>query len=813
MPASLSRDFRWVLADDAAIVPFTKLSDELRLRLARRRGASAAGQFIVHRPRSRASPKAVDASVRDVLLRFRRPAPFLQVVIDSAEDERTDPFALMKKLEPLVRRFVSDGVLVRADRGRDESLRAIEPTLRAGSKYEDLRIITCVSTTIDSEVYLVQGGDGISRGLKLSRPHFSTEKARSRSRRQLEREFKVLGRLRGTAACRIFGRGVRAGRTYGVVEWIEGVDVASRAEILRKAAAGHAAARRDLAALACACLNALDSVHRRGVLHGDIHPRNFIVTPDGAVRLVDFGLARAFGPGQGVASSFSGVAQYMPPEAAVSARAGRHSFLKTARSEVYSAAVLVYRLLTGVHCLPDSVSRSEGLLRIERSPMRTFAAAGASAWPEVEAVLRRATSKRPSKRFSSMAEFSRALARAASRTGSAARLPRAASSSSTARAMVAVTGFAEEYLDELRSLSFEALRSTQDPPHASVASGGAGVAHALLRAARQRGDPDLLSLAANWIGLSVRSLGHPDALYAPDQDMTLRRVGHCSLYFSEMGVHLVHALIARALDAEVMADRADRALARCFGSFSKSPARDTFLGQPGCLIAASVLLQETGSAEARRVGSNFVGAILNDAQVSPAHGRAPWAEHDNLGLAHGRAGIYFALTQWALASQSSLPAWIPDGLRELLRAGIQVGGGLDWPIRTGSQPEYMDSLCNGAPGIAMAFARAYELYGDRDFLAGARAAGARVMRDEADFANICCGAAGRAYGLLSLARIDPDGPWRSAAIAAAARALPRRRQGGSVHGLLKGQSGIFCLALDLARTDGVVPACPLLEGA
>jgi serine/threonine-protein kinase len=812
--SSLSRDFLWVLADDTSIVPVAGLAEDVRRKIAGRKTAEREGQFVIHRPLSRSSPKAVNETVRDVLLRFRRPSAFIQVVIDSAAAERVDPFVLLKRLEPVVRRFVASGLLVRADRSRDAGLRTIQPSLQAGVMYGDLRVITCISTTIDSEVYLVQTRDGRSRALKLSRPHFSTVATRLQTHEQLEREFKVLKRLTGTAACRLIDKGIRSGRVYGVIEWVEGSDAESRAEVLRKAAAGYPLARRRLADLVCGCLDALDSVHCRGVLHGDIHPRNFVVQ-DSTVRLVDFGLARELvPPNGGIRSSFSGVMQYMPPEAAVAARSGRHGFQKTVRSEIYSAAVLGYRLMTGASCLPASTSRSAGLLRIARSPMRSFAAVGAPPWPRVERVLRRAMSKQPSKRFASMSDFSGALASAASRPTAPALLPRAPSAARLDRAMSAVKDFASKYLDELRCLSYEDLIQTQNPPYASAAFGGAGISYALLRSSRHYRDPDLLSLAANWIGRSVDALGSPEALYAPDQDVTLKRVGRCSLYFSEMGVHLVQALVAHALDAEVMAGCADRELFRCFSGFSKAPARDMFLGRPGCLVAATALLSETNSAHIRRKGTAFMDAILNDAFVDepPARRLVPWAKQENIGLAHGRAGMYFSLLQWSLISKTQLPAWIQDGLRELLRAGIPTKSGLDWPMRSAPHhPEFMDSLCNGTPGIAMTFARAYERYLDPDFLAGARAAAARVMRDEAEFANICCGAAGRAYSLLSVARIDPDGPWRSAALEFAARSLLRRRQAGSLHGLLKGQSGNLCLALDMMRTDGTAPSCPLLE--
>ena len=90
-------------------------------------------------------------------------------------------------------------------------------------------------------------------------------------------------------------------------------------------------------------LAGLTAAHRAGIVHRDVKPENVLIGVDGTVKLADFGLARAIvGPGQTRLSGgvLIGTVAYLPPEQL-------ESGLADARSDVYSAGVMLYEMLTG----------------------------------------------------------------------------------------------------------------------------------------------------------------------------------------------------------------------------------------------------------------------------------------------------------------------------------------------------------------------------------------------------------------------------------------------------------------------------------
>ncbi|MCK9920734.1 Stk1 family PASTA domain-containing Ser/Thr kinase [Frankia sp. AgPm24] len=124
---------------------------------------------------------------------------------------------------------------------------------------------------------------------------------------------------------------------YIVMEFIEG-------RTLRDAlqSEGRFTERRAMEITSDVCA-ALDYSHRMGIIHRDIKPANVMLSPDGAVKVMDFGIARATTATSSTMTATAaviGTAQYLSPEQARGARVD-------ARSDVYTTGVLLYELLTG----------------------------------------------------------------------------------------------------------------------------------------------------------------------------------------------------------------------------------------------------------------------------------------------------------------------------------------------------------------------------------------------------------------------------------------------------------------------------------
>jgi hypothetical protein len=152
-------------------------------------------------------------------------------------------------------------------------------------------------------------------------------------------------------------------------------------------------------------LSALEHAHRAGVVHRDVKPANVMVTDEGAIKIMDFGIARVLGAEQKtVDGRLMGTPAYMSPEQVLGEEVD-------GRADLYSVGVMLYRLLAGV--LPFKADSALAMLQrqIRDQPISLHLQR-----PELpdwcEQIVQRALTKSPDDRFQSAEEFRDELARA-----------------------------------------------------------------------------------------------------------------------------------------------------------------------------------------------------------------------------------------------------------------------------------------------------------------------------------------------------------------------------------------------------------------
>jgi serine/threonine-protein kinase len=176
------------------------------------------------------------------------------------------------------------------------------------------------------------------------------------------REGYVANTVGHSGAVRVFDDGVVDGAAFLVMELLEGESLEDRRDRL-----GGRLPVSDVLALCDQVLDTLAAAHDKGIVHRDIKPDNLFLTTDGAVKVLDFGIARLHElsqPGGTTAGTFMGTPSFMSPEQA----RGRWEEVD-ARSDIWAMGATLFYLLTGrlVHAA-DSFADQLALAAREPAP-------------------------------------------------------------------------------------------------------------------------------------------------------------------------------------------------------------------------------------------------------------------------------------------------------------------------------------------------------------------------------------------------------------------------------------------------------------
>jgi len=230
--------------------------------------------------------------------------------------------------------------------------------------------------------------------IKVLPPAFTADPER---RARFEREARMLASLNHPHIGAIYGVEEVGGVRGLVLELVEGETLAERV------AAVGSLPIADALAIARQIAGALDAAHEKGIVHRDLKPANIKITPDGEVKVLDFGLAKTASPDgsrQDLSASTDGAivgtAAYMSPE-----QARGHSVDR--RGDIWAFGCVLYEMLSGRPAFPgDTISDTIAKI-LEREP--DWSALPATTPVPIRRLLRRCLAKDPRQRLRDIGDF------------------------------------------------------------------------------------------------------------------------------------------------------------------------------------------------------------------------------------------------------------------------------------------------------------------------------------------------------------------------------------------------------------------------
>jgi dienelactone hydrolase len=277
--------------------------------------------------------------------------------------------------------------------------------LDTGTKLGAYEIVESIGAGGMGEVYRAR--DGRLRrdvAIKVLPEHLSAD---AEYLARFEREAQAVAQLSHPNILAIHDFGQDHGVTYAVTELLEGTSLRRRLDTVKLP-------WRDAVAIGVAVADGLGAAHAKGIVHRDLKPENLFLSPDGRVKILDFGIARwaePAGPDEDTRAPTSdgrptlpgtvlGTMGYMSPEQ-VRGHPADH------RSDLFSLGATLYEMLAGRRAFtgPSQADTTSAILKEDPPPLPADVGIPAS----LDAILARCLKKSPDERFQSARDLGSAL--------------------------------------------------------------------------------------------------------------------------------------------------------------------------------------------------------------------------------------------------------------------------------------------------------------------------------------------------------------------------------------------------------------------
>jgi serine/threonine protein kinase len=220
-------------------------------------------------------------------------------------------------------------------------------------------------------------------------------------RRRFEREARAAAALNHPNIATIHEIGEHEGTRFIAMELVEG-------RTLKEVLEDGPLSVRETLPLATQIAAGLAKAHAAGIVHRDLKPGNLMVTSEGLVKILDFGLAKRMPHASGASSEITregsvlGTVPYMSPEQAAARPLDHHS-------DQFSLGAILYEMATGRRAFErDTMPQTlAAIIQDEPEPMRRL---NGEIPVELSAIVERCLAKDPGRRYDSTADLAKALA-------------------------------------------------------------------------------------------------------------------------------------------------------------------------------------------------------------------------------------------------------------------------------------------------------------------------------------------------------------------------------------------------------------------
>ncbi|TQM28708.1 serine/threonine-protein kinase [Nocardia bhagyanarayanae] len=269
--------------------------------------------------------------------------------------------------------------------------------LRPGAVVGGYRVIQTLGAGGMGTVYLAQNPILPRRdALKVLSAELSTD---DEFRARFEREANLAAGLDHPNIVAVYNRGEENGQLWIAMQYVDGTDAAEEAKKGPSVMTPQRALR-----IISEVGKGLDYAHRRGLLHRDVKPANFLLSAadegdEERVLLTDFGVAKSAEDGQDLTATgnFMATVAYASPEQLVGDRLDH-------RSDIYSLGCAFYRLLTGQNPYPSTMPAVVMMGHLHEAPPK-LSAARPGLPPALDGVIEKVLAKDPAHRYATCREF------------------------------------------------------------------------------------------------------------------------------------------------------------------------------------------------------------------------------------------------------------------------------------------------------------------------------------------------------------------------------------------------------------------------